>query len=407
MRRDTFKSILAVAFVAAVTASCSEVTGPEPGLEGSSTPTPFDGGGTMASFYSMSGSTLEDIVVLAADESAGESRWCSEEGVWFAPAAGSCAGRSGAPPFGQVAEEEGELVLTGTYSTAAPFVWTGLPGRENPFPEAGDFTIELRMKVDQLAQYGTGLRILDWKPATTEGDNSPVMSRLFEVWGDKRTQLKVTLLSEVLTVANPTEPHAYRVEYEDGAYTLFIDDEPAAGPIMSDVRPTAMWAGNPVFVYPGREWSDIRISQFTVSTPAPAIQLIEVPLDIKPGGCPSPLNRKARGVVPVAIAGTDDLDVTHIDPSTLKLEGVAAERHAFEDVTTAVEPYVGRTAADCAAEGADGSMDLTVKFSSEALADALSDAAEGEERTLTLTGNLLPEFGGTAITGEDVVLIRK
>ena len=40
---------------------------------------------------------------------------------------------------------------------------------------------------------------------------------------------------------------------------------------------------------------------------------IEVFVDIKPGSCPNPLNTGSKGVLPVAIAGTVDFDVTVID----------------------------------------------------------------------------------------------
>jgi len=38
---------------------------------------------------------------------------------------------------------------------------------------------------------------------------------------------------------------------------------------------------------------------------------------------------------------------------------------------------------------------------------ALGEAADGEVLILILTGNLKEEFGGTAIGGEDVVVILK
>jgi hypothetical protein len=61
-------------------------------------------------------------------------------------------------------------------------------------------------------------------------------------------------------------------------------------------------------------------------------------VDIKPGTCPNPVNVKARGVLPVAILGTADFDVTTIDPASVRLEGVAPIRWALEDVATPVPP---------------------------------------------------------------------
>lgn len=42
-------------------------------------------------------------------------------------------------------------------------------------------------------------------------------------------------------------------------------------------------------------------------------------LDIKPGSCPNPLNRRSRGVLPVALLGTAGFDVTDIDVSSLTI----------------------------------------------------------------------------------------
>jgi glucose/arabinose dehydrogenase len=42
-------------------------------------------------------------------------------------------------------------------------------------------------------------------------------------------------------------------------------------------------------------------------------------LDIRPGSCPNPLNRRSRGVLPVALMGTEHFDVTDIDVSTLTI----------------------------------------------------------------------------------------
>jgi hypothetical protein len=47
------------------------------------------------------------------------------------------------------------------------------------------------------------------------------------------------------------------------------------------------------------------------------VTLIEVPIDIKPGSDPSSVNPTSRGVIPVAILGSDTFDVTDVDVTTL------------------------------------------------------------------------------------------
>lgn len=135
---------------------------------------------------------------------------------------------------------------------------------------------------------------------------------------------------------------------------------------------------------------------------------IAVPVDIKPTSCRNPFNVGQGGVTPVAILGTGDFDVSEVDPATVMLAGVEPLRWAYEDVATPFEPYIGKVDPfDCTTEGSDGFMDLTLKFKSRELAAAISPVSDGDVLVLTLTGNLLEEYGGTAIIGEDVIAILK
>jgi len=136
------------------------------------------------------------------------------------------------------------------------------------------------------------------------------------------------------------------------------------------------------------------------------------PVDIKPQSCPNLLNVKSKGVLPVAILGTEDFDVTTVDPVSIRLTGVAPLRSSFEDVSTAFYPLLGKESEfDCTEEGPDGFLDLVLKFDTqevvEALEAELGELADGAVIILPLTGNLLEEYGGTLIIGEDVVIILK
>jgi hypothetical protein len=141
---------------------------------------------------------------------------------------------------------------------------------------------------------------------------------------------------------------------------------------------------------------------------------LPVAIDIKPMSCPNPLNLNGKGVLAVAVLGIEDFDVTQIDPATVKLsrEGVvdgegyrlvvAPLRWAYEDVAT---PFQGELC-DCHDLGGDGLMDLTLKFDTPELVEKLqlTDVA-GETIALTLTGNLLEEFDGALIRGDDCVWV--
>jgi hypothetical protein len=139
-----------------------------------------------------------------------------------------------------------------------------------------------------------------------------------------------------------------------------------------------------------------------------ASSAITVPFDIKPASCPNAWNPASKGVLPVAILGTADLPVTKIDPESIRLSGIAPERHSYSDVATPYSPSAGKTSCDaCNSANGDGLLDLELKFDSEKLAALLPRGAAANACVVKkMTGNLKPEFGGTAITGEDVVSIK-
>jgi hypothetical protein len=149
-----------------------------------------------------------------------------------------------------------------------------------------------------------------------------------------------------------------------------------------------------------------------------AVPPVEIPVfvDIKPQSCPNPINLKSKGVLPVAVLGTEELDVSDIMPWLLRLsrEGVEDEegnpilvaplRWASEDVAT---PFEGELC-DCHELGADGYVDRTLKFDTAEVVEKLKLAeVAGETVRLTLTGFLWgdpPELG-PPIRGEDCVWV--
>lgn len=124
--------------------------------------------------------------------------------------------------------------------------------------------------------------------------------------------------------------------------------------------------------------------------------LSEAVLDIKPGSCENPLNVRSRGVLPVAILGTAEVDAAGIDPASVRLAGVAPLRSSLEDVGTP---------GDCDA-GPDGIPDLVLKFDTQALVRAIG-ARFGpirNRRTVELPFEARLR-DGTALQGEDSVLL--
>ncbi|MCK5476298.1 MAG: hypothetical protein KAI55_00085 [Candidatus Aenigmarchaeota archaeon] len=132
-------------------------------------------------------------------------------------------------------------------------------------------------------------------------------------------------------------------------------------------------------------------------------------VDIKPSSCPNPINTKKKGVLPVAILGTEEFDITTLDPETIELkltseseEGVMPIRWNYEDVAT---PFEGELC-DCHELAGDGYIDMTLKFNAPEVVETLGlTGFQGETIPLTISGTLKEEYGGTQIEGQDCVWV--
>ena len=123
-------------------------------------------------------------------------------------------------------------------------------------------------------------------------------------------------------------------------------------------------------------------------------------LDIKPGSCPNSFNRNSNGVLPVGLLGTDEFDVADVDLSTVVIsradgvggtaspnEGPPGPHSVFQDVGT---PFDGELC-DCHEMEGDGIDDLSMKFRSQELVEALelNDLPHGALVELCVSGTLL------------------
>jgi hypothetical protein len=60
---------------------------------------------------------------------------------------------------------------------------------------------------------------------------------------------------------------------------------------------------------------------------------------------------------------------------------------------------------ECNEEGPDGFLDLTLKFDTQAIIDAIGPVSDRETLELELTGMLIEELGGISIEGTDCILV--
>jgi len=109
-------------------------------------------------------------------------------------------------------------------------------------------------------------------------------------------------------------------------------------------------------------------------------------LDIHPTSCPNPINVNSPGLTPVALLGSPTFDISKVELSSLRLEGLAPEKIMLGDVS---QPVPNRQdVCDCTTAGEDGWDDLLLKFDTHKLAGLLEPVKPGETRVLTLTGNI-------------------
>jgi hypothetical protein len=354
-------------------------------------------------FEDFAGPTL-DATRWDASQVVSGVRWCSSTvwdhhsnpGEWVDVTTTPCQGVQQAAPYGTVTFVSEAATTVASFSSAYPsftfpYLFAGPGHPRSPFPPVGDFVLEIRMRYDGLSGHGDGIFVTGWADPTPAGDNppSPRDQGVYGIWGDS-------------SIAQPVGVwRTYRLEYRAGVYTASIDDEQQGGSWASALRPASLWIGNPVFTF----WGAYSWSPFTIDYVRVSIPQVDAAVDVKPSDCPNTLDAKASGALPVAIVGTATLDVTSIDPASLRLEGVAPLQSRIEDVATPALPLLGKSPADCTAAGPDGVPDLQLKFDAAAVVRALGSISNGDVRTLKVTGMLKAEAGGTAIGGEDVVLI--
>jgi hypothetical protein len=136
-----------------------------------------------------------------------------------------------------------------------------------------------------------------------------------------------------------------------------------------------------------------------------------VPVDIMPGSCPNLLAVTKRGVVAVAILGTDRIDVTQIDRDSIRLlEVVQPVRSNVIDVATpyglfAWDASGTEVAADsCTDEGPDGKPDLVLTFEKKDILKALGTVKAGSVLVVRLTAR---HKSGPSLVGQDVVVVSQ
>lgn len=114
-----------------------------------------------------------------------------------------------------------------------------------------------------------------------------------------------------------------------------------------------------------------------------------ISIDIKPGSDDNCFNSEGNGVIPVAILGSATLDVTHIDPGSVQLEGLLVKIAGKSNKLLAHFENVNN----------DDYNDLVVQI------EDTDQAFQSGTTKATLTCNLKTEFGGALLKGVDNIRI--
>ncbi|MHA2143339.1 MAG: prenyltransferase/squalene oxidase repeat-containing protein [Candidatus Thorarchaeota archaeon] len=136
---------------------------------------------------------------------------------------------------------------------------------------------------------------------------------------------------------------------------------------------------------------------------------IPINVDIKPGSWPNPINPKTQGVFSVAICGSEDFDVTTIDPATVTISvptawvGLEPLRWSYEDVAT---PWLGEDGGGHELES-DGILDIVFHFDTQEVCYATYLGVYGGETVrLQVQGRLYNWAGGNLVRGHDFVRVE-
>jgi len=122
---------------------------------------------------------------------------------------------------------------------------------------------------------------------------------------------------------------------------------------------------------------------------------IQVDIDIKPGSIPNCFNVNGHGVIPVAILGAADFDVSQIDTSSLTFGGLTVRFKGKNGPQCSIQDVSGNFV-DYAEGGPDGQPDLVCQFVDE------DSAWTAGDDMATLIGTLLD---GTPFEGTDSICV--
>lgn len=172
---------------------------------------------------------------------------------------------------GDVEAGDGYLLLSSGTTDSFPYIRI----RQNPFPPAENFNLEIELQYTTVGEFGTGIVLGSEPPenaSPVQAEANPDVEH-FKIWQDStfHNALVVGTTGKVLASlkAPDTNRHRVRFAYQDGLVQVYLDGvlvgqepEPAS-------RPTTLWFGNPYQTPERGNWSELKIFSVLIESSEP------------------------------------------------------------------------------------------------------------------------------------------
>lgn len=205
-------------------------------------------------------------------------RWCADTaggsatgtGQWIDVSSIACHGILQPAGYGTITVNNGEATFETTSANSFPFIFKEL---DEPELDAGNFSIEYRMKYNSVQTHGSGLVIrgMDFPSQLISPNSAPFndLDTYLYTWGDYQGS-RTTIDGGFYPPSNSTEYHIYRLDYVDGVYYYYLDGDLIAGPIVKANRPNMIWLGDPIIPWwYGEGWSSFSVDYIRISDELP------------------------------------------------------------------------------------------------------------------------------------------
>ncbi len=258
---------------------------------------------------------------------------------------------SGAPAFGGSIDLFDSNIILSSNGSSFPFLKT----ISNAFPASGDFAVQLNVTYTCIADLGDGIMFGKGVPymerPTTGNFSGPPpffgyfggdgtwVNRIFTLWAaDRGTERGMIYIEMFNTLVWKTyvqgfkpssAPHLYRLTYNSGIYTVYVDGEQVAQVESQDRPDTIVLGSAPLYYVPWSEgsygwgWSTFQVDYIKVTPMNPSVLSVSAQSEISQLGYRVNINGKLTSSDGNAIA-SENIVISYSVPGTSTWNPIAA-----------------------------------------------------------------------------------